>query len=90
VNSALAMQIMNELSDPVYAARKHGTRTTFDAGCNGPLCAKANRDRSRWLYLQKNPTPKRNRPGSKNPELDKFLDEVIRNHQEGKTLFQAS
>lgn len=39
--------IKDELNDPRYANRKHGSRATYAKGCDGPLCSKAERDRSR-------------------------------------------
>lgn len=39
--------ICEELDNPNYLTRKHGSRATAALGCNGPLCRKAERDRQR-------------------------------------------
>lgn len=39
--------IWAELNNPEYATRNHHTRGTYDDGCRGPMCTKANRDNPR-------------------------------------------
>lgn len=34
----LAPDVLGELSDPAFAHRKHGVRSTYADGCHGPLC----------------------------------------------------
>ncbi len=76
----LAEEIVNEITDPKYQNRTHGTRSCHNAGCTGPLCKKFNKDRQREWYRKQNPLKAHPRPGSKDPALDKFLDEVIAVH----------
>lgn len=39
--------VVEELNDPKYASRRHGSRATYALKCHGPLCRKAERDRAR-------------------------------------------
>lgn len=39
--------VKNELADPNFASRRHGSRATYALGCRGPLCRKKERDRAR-------------------------------------------
>lgn len=39
--------IREELTNPEFISRKHCSRATYALGCHGPLCRKAERDRSR-------------------------------------------
>lgn len=71
----LISQIVDELLDPNFAGRTHSYRTTYKAGCDGPLCRKAERDRSNRKRAKANPE---RRARSKSAELDAFLDEVIK------------
>lgn len=42
----LITQLVNELTDPAFAGRKHYSRSTYKDGCHGPLCTKSERDRA--------------------------------------------
>lgn len=39
--------IRDELNDPRFGGRSHGSRATYAKNCHGPLCEKAERDRAR-------------------------------------------
>jgi hypothetical protein len=39
--------VRQELEDPTYANRRHGSRATYALGCHGPLCRKKERMRGR-------------------------------------------
>ena len=43
----LPPEIRAELENPEFITRKHCSRATYALGCHGPLCQKAERDRSR-------------------------------------------
>lgn len=43
-------QLCTELMNEKYQGRTHGNRRTRDAGCDGPLCKKAQRDYGRRRY----------------------------------------
>lgn len=79
-----AEEIANELADPTYANRTHGTRSCVNAGCKGPLCSKYHRDRMREIYRKKHPDQKAQRPGPEDPERDAFLAEIIAAHIESR------
>lgn len=39
-----------ELANPAHISRTHGRRWTYNKGCRGPLCRRANREYMRsWL-----------------------------------------
>lgn len=40
-------EVCDELSDPEYSKRSHHNVGTYDQGCRGPLCRKANREHPR-------------------------------------------
>ena len=81
---SLAEEVVEELVNPDYATRTHGTRSCHNAGCRGPLCTKFNRDRSRKVYRKNNPETSRKRVGARDPVLDSFLDAVIEAHAQDK------
>ena len=39
--------VVDELEDPRYGGRSHGSRATYAIKCRGPLCNKVERDRQR-------------------------------------------
>lgn len=39
--------VCNEFLDETYASRAHHNAGTYDKGCHGPLCRKANREHAR-------------------------------------------
>lgn len=39
--------VKDELDDPRFSGRSHGSRATYAKKCHGPLCSKAERDRGR-------------------------------------------
>lgn len=59
--TVLMGQILFELTDERFKARTHHRRKLYDEGCKGPLCRKAERDRSRRRYQRGNPGGNRNR-----------------------------
>lgn len=89
ISPNLVLEILDELNNPRYASRTHGRRACVNAGCKGPLCRKFTRDRMRELYREQNPNPSRKR-GPADPEVDQFLETVIRAHASSKSLARAS
>lgn len=79
-----AKEIADELINPEFINRTHGTKSGLNAGCCGPLCRKFNRDRSRAIYERANPDQIRSRPGPEDPERDAFLDTLITAHIEAR------
>lgn len=49
----LPREVQRELLDPKFKGWKHASHSTYSEGCGGPLCLKAERDRSRRRYRQK-------------------------------------
>ena len=45
--------VREELLDPKYFGRRHYSRATYAKGCHGPLCKKAERERTRWRTEEK-------------------------------------
>jgi hypothetical protein len=71
--TVLIGQILFELSDETYRDRTHNRRKLYDEGCKGPLCLKAERDRSRKRYQKGNPGASRNRRKSQ-------IDDAVLNY----------
>lgn len=42
----IVKEVNDELADPTFATYRHGSPGTYNKGCKGPLCRKANRDRA--------------------------------------------
>lgn len=53
IDEGLLLQVVKELSDPLYLGRTHGKISCYNEGCRGPFCRKVNRDRSRQMYGNK-------------------------------------
>ena len=49
----LLMEVTAELADPRTLDKTHGLVSTYNAGCRGPLCQKANRDYARTKYAKR-------------------------------------
>lgn len=62
--------VRNELNDPKYATRRHGSRATAALGCNGPLCKRAERIRSR----RRNELRAKKAGRSYNPSRERLYD----------------
>jgi len=80
--SELSALIVAELSDPNFERRMHGSKSTHSAGCHGPMCRKALKDKANL---------RRRRRGApsipRTPEsiaVDQFIQQVIDAHQEVK------
>lgn len=43
----LWLEVVNEYADKPFAYRKHGSITTYNDGCTGPICTMANRQQRR-------------------------------------------
>ena len=41
----LIVEVLAEIEEVKYLTLSHGKRSTYSAGCRGPLCRKAERDR---------------------------------------------
>lgn len=80
VSNDIHNDAQREVSDPAFAGRTHGKRATFAAGCKGPMCMKANRDRARKQYRDTNPQASRARPGSRTAMEDLLLNNLIAEH----------
>lgn len=42
----IVKEVNDELADPRFNTYRHGSPSTYQKGCKGPLCRKANRDRA--------------------------------------------
>lgn len=49
----LPLEVRQELEDPRFINRTHYKRNTYDAGCSGPLCRKANREWMRIISMRR-------------------------------------
>ena len=56
-------EVVHELADRKFRGRSHHNRKTYEHGCLGPLCRKANRD-----YMRRRTTPNK-----KYQQLDPIL-----------------
>ncbi len=52
----MTQDIRDELLDPAFASRTHGTRGTYAQGCHGPLCRESERIRGNSRF-ESNPLP---------------------------------
>ena len=74
--------VCNELEDPRYANRQHGSRATAALGCGGPLCRKAERDRSRKRNEARAISAGRiYRGGERSYDRDDLLEAIIEWHK---------
>lgn len=89
ISTEVTQEILAELNDEQFVGKTHGTRSGAKAGCKGPMCLKFTRDRVRESYRRNNPTATRLR-GPANPELDRFLEQVIEAHAQQRQLTRAS
>jgi|SRR6478736_2577318 len=82
--------IKAEILDKAYAARTHGNRACYAAGCRGPLCRKAERDRGLIRHREKaqeegkTVTPKEAPHPAR--ERDELLDRIISWHRHERGL----
>lgn len=76
--TTLADAIITELSNSRLANRTHGLRTTYDSGCRGPLCRKANRDRMRVV--------KKGIPQKRFHGTEEMLEKLIAEHKAQRQL----
>ena len=75
--SELAHAVAVELADENYFGQSHYDRNTYQNGCRGPLCRKAERDNAARKYAQAHPERK---PRVRRPEAiarDAYLNQVI-------------
>ena len=74
--------VVEELDDPRFANRQHGSRATAALGCRGTLCRKAERDRSRRRNEQRAIRSGRQFVGGvREYDRDDLLDAIIRWHK---------
>ncbi len=74
--------VLEELNDPRYANRQHGSRATSALGCNGPLCKKAERDRSRRRnHARAARQGRMYKEGPRMYDRDDLMDAIIRWHK---------
>lgn len=83
--------VKDELEDPRYANRQHGTRATAALHCTGPLCKKAARDRQR----RRNQEEARRKGKPYQPSIhrlydrDELLESIIAWHKRDLALRRA-
>lgn len=72
-------EIHQELDDARFATKTHGRRSTYMAGCRGPLCRKSERD-------AKNDAYRRSKKGSPileyTPRPERMFDTIIEEAQQ--------
>lgn len=74
--------VVDELNDPRYGNRQHGSRATAALRCRGPLCRKAERDRSRKRNEARALRSGRDfAEGTREYDRDDLLDAIIRWHK---------
>lgn len=70
-----------ELLNPKFSSRSHYSRSTYADGCHGPLCQKAERDRSRRrTEYRAARSGRKYTPAPRTPEdlaTDALLDRII-------------
>lgn len=69
----IVVQIEQELDDPRWKTRTHGSIGTYVDGCRGPLCRRANRERT-------NPTAESVKPKAR--VNDELLSHILEKHLE--------
>lgn len=77
----LPEDVLEELSDPRFSHRKHYSRSTYALKCHGPLCRKAERDRGRGRWFDKQAAKGievQPRPGARFLEDDARLEPIIK------------
>lgn len=74
--------VLKELMDPRYANRQHGSRATAAKHCLGPLCRKAERDRSRERNKRRAIASGRQyREGAREYDRDDLMNAIIEWHK---------
>ena len=76
----LAPDVAAELADPHFLTRTHGKKATYQAGCRGPLCRKAERERKRASY-RRNKGKVLEYPPRHERARDWYLEKVQREHE---------
>lgn len=80
--------VKDELEDPRFAGRSHGSRATYAKKCKGPLCSKAERDRGRDRNEKRALDSGREYRASdyRLYDRDALLEEVIKWHKKARAL----
>jgi hypothetical protein len=71
--------IREEIEDPRFLSKRHGTRVAYNAGCRGALCRKANRDNMRKYLKGSSPSDRPTRV-SRFDKYNEVLDAIIAWH----------
>lgn len=76
--------VKEELDDPRFATRQHGSRATYALRCSGPLCSKRERDRARRRNEERARTAGREYSPSDRRmyDRDEILEAVIAWHKQ--------
>lgn len=85
INSQITLlvgQIYFELTDERFGNKKHHRLKLYNNGCRGPLCRKAERDRSRARYQKGNTLLRTNRRGS--IILDAAIDYIKHKYEQNR------
>ena len=80
--------VREELADPRFGGRSHGSRATYAKNCHGPLCSKVERDRGRLRNEARAERAGRNYrvSGQREYDRDDLLDAIIVWHKRQNAL----
>lgn len=76
----------NELLDPAWSHRKHGSRKTYVVGCRGPLCTKAQRDYGRQYQRDTRGHTRIRRSALR--QFDDLIDEIQKSLDSGELVVE--
>lgn len=85
----LLAELNEEISNEKFKRRTHGRRTTYRAGCDGPLCRKAHRDYARIAYAKRTEGMTEAR-GARDKDLDIFIERFEKRYHAQRSLARAS
>lgn len=77
MNEGLIREVAAEIADGRFSGQSHYDRNTYQNGCRGPLCRKAERDNAARKYAEAHPD---RRPRKRSPEAiarEAYLNQVI-------------
>lgn len=85
----LLSEMNAEISDENFETRTHGRKSTYKAGCQGPLCKKAHRDYARIAYAKRTPTMTTAR-GARDTAVDDYIERFMKRYHAQRSLARAS